>query len=232
MYYVWLGGGLGALAFDGLTRGKIEGAADRASRKVTGLDTIEDVVCGISRSDVAACLSQAHGPWLLHLGARERLESLKHLATMYSGLDFRRKETYILRELLACLLDLLIQGREEARSLSETILGSAKTPNSAHAKADVGIRGKDNTAGNDSILRLQQYICEVHGLDLTCVDFVIDRQSDEVSSVKTIPEKSPVRSMSRYTWPELQIGLLRESLEIAEALPGALHTLSIVLICL
>ena len=224
MHFVWLGGGLGALAFDGLTHGRLEIFADRAMQKAMDHgpadDTSADAVVGVSRSDVAACLSQAHGPWLLHLGARERIDCLKYLAAMYSGLGFKRKEAYILRELLACLLDLLIQGREEARSLSETIIGSSSRLDFASTKnEDVGKRGKDDSNGNNSILHLQQYVCEIHGLDLASVDF-----ESELTAETTVPERGVsrpvIRSMAKYMWPELQIGLLRESLEIAEALPG------------
>lgn len=223
MHFVWLGDGLGALAFEGLIHGRLEAFVEKSAQKVLDHGPVDDAtvgpVLGVSRSDVAICLSQAHGPWLLHLGARERIAFLKCLAAMYSSLGFRRKEVYVLRELLACLLDLLIQGREEARSLSETIIGASGRLNPAISKEDIGMRGKDDTSGNSSILRLQQYICEIHGLDLVSVDFEPEPPTENTVAEGSADELA-TRSMVKYMWPELQIGLLRETLEIAEALPG------------
>lgn len=201
-------------------------------------------VTGISRATIASLLAQAHGPWLLHLGPRERLAVLETMAGIYACLGYKRKEAYILREVLGCIMDLLVCGREENRSTSRSspdvggaglgIRGVTYGERSAGAEqGSVGVRHNDNAEGNDSILRLLKYVCQVLGINLDAVTLVDGDDSDsptkiggeDAPSSDTMPLlqlDDDVFDFSRdvYGWPELQIGVIREAIAVAESLPG------------
>ncbi|KAG8890406.1 hypothetical protein FRB99_003869, partial [Tulasnella sp. 403] len=62
----------------------------------------------IPRSTIANVINQAHGPHLMHLQSQDRLQVLNTMAAMYSFLGFKRKEVYVLREVLAVAMDMLV----------------------------------------------------------------------------------------------------------------------------
>lgn len=202
-------------------------------------------VSGISRSMVAGLLAQAHGPWLLHLGPRERLEILETMAAIYACLGYERKEAYVLREVIGCIMDLLVCGREESRGSAKPSPRSSGTglgirgvdfgdKNPSTERGNVGVRANDSVEGNESILRLLKYVCRVLGIDLEAVKLV-NTYSDEPSAGDEEQEKSrstvsplqldeDILDMTQdiYGWPELQVGVVREAIAVAESLPGKL----------
>jgi hypothetical protein len=209
-------------------------------------------VTGISRATIAGLLAQVHGPWLLHLGPRERLEVLETMAGIYACLGYKRKEAYILREVLGCIMDLLVCGREENRGATRSNSGpsvaglgirgvSFGERNTGAEQGSVGIRHNDSVDGNDSILRLLKYVCQVLGINLEAVKLVdsdsdgTTQKEDEIgSSSDTTPLLQPdddVLDLSHdvYGWPELQIGVIREAIAVAESLPGQLIPLFLIL---
>lgn len=199
----------------------------------------------IPRSTIAAVLAQVHGPWLLHLGPRERIAVLENMASVYSCLGYRRKEAYILREVLGCILDLVVCGREEdgyskisngpmsaGGSLyisvppnTGTFPSSPQQPNSALSvggRGQVGVRLHESTDGNASILRLLSHVCRVLGINIDAVkmvdanDHIVHTPGDKHSY-----EEDLLDGFSEPCgWPELQIGVVREAVAVAEALPG------------
>lgn len=201
------------------------------------------LISGISRSMVAGLLAQAHGPWLLHLGPRERLEILETMAAIYACLGYKRKEAYVLREVLGCVMDLLVCGREESRgsvkqtsSSSGTGLGirgvdfGDKSPSAE--RGNVGVRANDSVEGNESILRLLKYVCRVLGIDLEAVKLVnagsdesstVDEEEESRSTAPSLHLDDDILDVSRdiYGWPELQVGVVREAIAVAESLPGS-----------
>ncbi|KAH8117559.1 Trs120-domain-containing protein [Phellopilus nigrolimitatus] len=228
LYSVWLARGWNPLTFRALLHGKFgirPSPQSKAEETVTVAHPDQlSITTGVSRSDISAILAQAHGPWLLHLGSRERIEALRCIAVLYSGLRYRRKEAYILRELLACLMDLVILGREEIRESTETSLDIHEASNPQNGHENVGIREKDDVAGNNSILQLVKYICEVHSIDLDAVKFYDEDTrtagQSRISSSQFHPSKPTSATFtSRYSWPDLQTGMAREALAVAEALP-------------
>lgn len=225
LYYIWFSNGLTPLAFGALLHGRLDTGRSRDKEFPDHLN----LRAGLSRSVISEILAQAHGPWLLHLGSRERIDALRNLANMYSRLRYRRKEAYVLRELLASLMDLLVQGREESRGTSELslVVPDESRSNPAAGYGNVGIREKYDVVGNTSILRLVRYVCEVHGVDLDSVKFITTKDRNGVAQVRNsrtdpqqFKESALRQSTIEYAWPDLQIGLIRESLAVAEALPG------------
>ena len=186
---------------------------------------------GISRSSIAAILAQLHGPWLLHLGARERIAVLEATSRLYACLGYRRKEAYILREVLGCILDLIVCGREEdgfsrmssvpfTAGLGIKGLGSGL----AAEWSGVGVRLSEVTDGNDSILKLLAYVCKVLGINLDAVRLVEINEGLSVSSTEgsvSVGTEEPFEgNLEPYGWPEIQVGVVREAVAVAEALPG------------
>lgn len=173
-------------------------------------------------ADISGTLALAHGPWLIHLGPRERLEVLRFMAKMYFALSYRRKEAYVLREMVSCIMDLVVHSREEIRG---AVASSASASRSAFGQADdedghrVGVRATDEITGNDSVIRLVVYICGIYGVKLDSYRFF-----DDVEDTSSKPTDGNVNgARSHFGWPELQIGLVREALAIAEGLPGKCH---------
>lgn len=181
-------------------------------------------ITGISRSMIATVLAQAHGPWLLHLGPRERISVLENVAATYGILGYLRKEAYVLREVLGCVMDLVVCGREEEGHAK--IAGAGLGIQGVHLgdgqnQGTVGVRTNDNTEGNESVLRIVKRICGVHGINLEAVKVFANfglaepQASTEEDDESDAPEDP-------YGWPELQIGIVREAIAVAEALPGLL----------
>ena len=198
------------------------------------------VTSGIKRSQISEVLSQAHGPWLLHLGSRERIAILQFIAAVYGYLGFKRKEAYVLRETIGCVMDLVVCGRESyddyrPSSAKPVVIGQdAPVP----TPGTLGVRESEPTEGNEGVVKLVKYICKIHGVDLEAVNVVetgpeATRQRDSrarnerrESDVPPAPDddipKEPIG------WPELQIGIVREAIAVVEALPGGwLHFLSL-----
>lgn len=163
-------------------------------------------ISGISRAAISSLLAQVHGPWLLHLGPRERVSVLEAIASTYSCLGFRRKESYILREVLGCILDLIVCGREEDARTNMRSFGN---------KGNVGIRLNESSDGNESILKLLKHVCKVLGVNLDAIQMVdVNGESGSQAEDDSDVPREP------FGWPELQIGVVRESVAVAEALPG------------
>ncbi|EMD38404.1 hypothetical protein CERSUDRAFT_113560 [Gelatoporia subvermispora B] len=184
-------------------------------------------ISGISRAQIASILTQIHGPWLLHLDERERIVVLQALASIYGALGYCRKEAYILREVLGCVMDLIVCGREDETPI--------RTPNPGlgirgitfdgepASQGVIGVREVEPVEGNDSILRVVKQICKIHGVDLEAVKltYVSDRQDFTTMEGNGFEEAGNVAETTEapFGWPELQIGIVREALAVAEALP-------------
>lgn len=172
-------------------------------------------ISGIPRTSISSVIAQVHGPWLLHLGARERLAVLETAATFYSGIGYQRKEAYILREVLGCILDLIVCGREEE-----------VPPNSAsiESRGHVAVRLTESVEGNESVLRLLKYVCKVLGINLDAVKMIdVEDESNMPLDQKNYDDDIVEGYREPYGWPELQIGVIREAVAVAQALPGLLR---------
>ena len=176
-------------------------------------------ISGITRPQMAAAISHAHGPWLLHLSHRERIITLETIAYLYSSLGYRRKEAYILREVVGCIMDLVVCAREQPQpgfSSGITVNGKGSSDSGA-----VAVKGIERSSGNESILKLVKYICDVHGINLEAVRFMnTDTHGAQEEGAVSQDTSSGDLPEDPYGWPELQIGIIREALSVAEALPG------------
>lgn len=180
-------------------------------------------VAGINRSLVSMTLSQAHGPWLLHLCAADRLTTIQLMAGVYACLGFKRKEAFILREVLSCIMDLIAcsrvdeYGSSSRASLSKG-LGITDGDSSTASVGAIGVRAGEGTEGNESVLRILRYVCKVFGLDLELVKLSNVQESDR----DELPACNDDIDLAHepFGWLELQVGVIREAIAVAEALPG------------
>lgn len=202
-------------------------ASDGDSER-SGLERLT-LLTGISRSTISGILGQLHGPWLLHLGQRERIAVLETTASLYACLGYQRKEAYILREVLGCLLDLIVCGREEdGYSQTPSIPQSAGLgihnvhPVPGTNPGSVGVRLSESVAGNEGILRLLSHICRVLGINLKSVGLFesAETRAIEHPSLDDYDEDIIQELKEPLGWPELQVGVVREAVAVAEALPG------------
>jgi hypothetical protein len=157
------------------------------------------------------------------------------MAGMYAALGYRRKETYVLREVLGCVLDLVVCGRDEDGYLKISspplltglaIQGLTPGANQSDKRGSVSVRQNESKEGNDSVLKLLKYICRILGVDLDAVQLVrVDadgRPASLMNGDSTIFSREEEISIppDPFGWPELQVGIVREAVAVAEALPG------------
>jgi hypothetical protein len=226
---IWASKGWGPLAFAAMLA---PGPFASLPPTLSGPDSISPAsldrlthITGISRADIATVTCEAHGPWLLHLGPRERVALLEAIAGIYSCLGYKRKEAYVLREVLGCIMDLVVIGREDpAERNRRASISLAKGAGlgiqnvQGVGSGTVGVRENEGKAGNESILRIVKYICRVHGIDLDAVK-LLDTAPAEEDSEKEAETEDEATTVP-FGWPELQVGIVREALAVAEALPG------------
>ncbi|TFY82625.1 hypothetical protein EWM64_g1393 [Hericium alpestre] len=236
LFATWSAKGWGPLAFTALlhpgpTPYLPPTLSHSSANPIVDLERLSSI-SGITRAQIAAVLAQAHGPWLLHLSHRERIGILEAIAAMYSSLGYHRKEAYILREVIGCILDLIVCGREELGSSWTSPYDLPSTSNSQLGdKGAVGRKGNESSEGNESILNLVKYVCKAHGINLEAValaessSFKENNANGQAELKLQDVEKYDALSENAddpYGWPELQIGIIREALAVAEALPNSL----------
>lgn len=234
LFSVWSAKGWGPLAFSTMLQpGPTPYLPPTLSHEaLTSWANLErlSTLSGVPRSSISAILAQVHGPWLLHLGPRERISILENTASLYACLGYRRKEAYILREVLGCILDLIVCGREEDgfSRLSSVPLPAGLgiqglNSGSSNQRGNVGIRFSENIDGNESVLKLLKYVCKVLGINLDAVRLVEnsdENSADQQGANTSIEDEMATEFMEPYGWPELQVGVVREAVAVAEALPG------------
>lgn len=224
LFSIWSGKGWGPMAFmTMLNSGTLPYTPPTlmkgSSRTAGRLDSLT-LASAVTRSEISTVLSQCHGPWLLHLAARERIAVLQSMARLFSHIGYKRKEAIILREITSFIMDLIVCGRDESEGTKPK--GPAGLGIQDLAVEDiffdqgVGIRETESTAGNQGILKVVRYVCEVHGIDMG-----YQEEETEESQSENEVDSDPNHTSG---WPELQVGIVREALAIAEALPGLLDS--------
>lgn len=247
MFAIWASKGWGSMAFLTMLSGTIPPAVAASFNSEPGRPPLllrpskADLFrltsrTTISRSQIATISGFAHGPWLLHLQPPDRLRVLSALAQIYSFLGFERKEAYVLRELLSVIMDMIVVAREESRDSLMTGGGSVTAAlggfpafvggSGGGPGIGVAVREHETTEGNQSLLRVVQRVCEVHGVDLDVVKLLYGPAKEEGGGAITNDSEDDglmLGSTSRSEpagWAELQVGVVREAVAIAESLPG------------
>jgi trafficking protein particle complex subunit 9 len=230
LFSIWSATGWGPMAFLGMmTSGLPPTFKDKVTPahrwRMTSMTTI-------TRTQIANVAAMAHGPWLVHLQPHDRIRVLSTLATIYSCLGFVRKEVYVLREVLSVVMDLIVSARDEMREGLTSAISPGGAPGTAPAQ--ISVREHEFGDGNESIVRLVRHICAVYGIDLGAVKLLgkdplpatngVDgeekREGDFDGDGDADADEMDITKPSRFGWAELQVGVVREAVAIAEALPG------------
>lgn len=234
LFCVWSSKGWGALAFATMLQPDVTTHWQKvvSDNSWTNLERLS-VITGITRSQIANAVSQAHGPWLLHLGPQERLVILEFMASIYNCLGYRRKEAYVLREVVSCIMDLVVCGREEFQLQKSDVGGPALVvraaglqngdDNTPTSNGGLAFRPSENMQGNHSILGIIAYACKALGVNLESVNVSPSSNAEVEDDAQIVPfeTSSLVESLNTsFGWPELQVGVVREAIAVAEALPG------------
>ncbi|KAF8590613.1 hypothetical protein K439DRAFT_1382134 [Ramaria rubella] len=217
LFSIWASKGWGPLVFTALIRPELP-PTFTPSPPTESHRVRMSAITGISRAQIAGILAQAHGPFLLHLEPPDRILLLQYMATTYSCLGFRRKEVYVLRELLSTVMDVLVCSRDEViKTARERSSGLAALGNGLGIgdSSAVGIRESESADGNQGIIQLVKYVCDVYGVDLESVRVVGPDTKGDIGVGETLMEGHRLQ----YGWDELQLGVVREAVAIAEALP-------------
>ncbi len=111
---VWSTGGWNHSALQALVTGQY--AVQRNKEESYYHDLSER--SGLARTQIAGIVALAHGPFLMHLHPHDCVSVLATQASIYRMLGFQRKEAFILRELLAVVLDMIVCGRDERKMLA------------------------------------------------------------------------------------------------------------------
>ncbi|KAJ3540870.1 hypothetical protein NMY22_g4126 [Coprinellus aureogranulatus] len=235
-FAIWSAKGWGPLAFTAMLHPGPKPylpptLAHDGSRDWVTLERLSHI-SSVSRSMISSILSNIHGPWLLHLGPRERISVLETTASIYSSMGFKRKEAFILREILGSLMDLIVCGRDEdgmsqpnVAALQTGGLGIHNmTPGPNQSLGAVGVRLSESTRGNDSILFVLKYLCRTLGINLEAVRLNpsledSDRSDTDGALISQYEQEETEVFQEPFGWPELQVGIIREAVAVAEALP-------------
>lgn len=251
---VWEAGGWIERALDRLIlppprlRGEAKTSEEQArSARLTSLAPSNTV----PRSTIASWLSLAYNPQLASLALPIRLRVTGEIASIFGRIGYRRKESFVLRELAALCGDgvggkrievlghnegpgggaklrsdtIPEEGEDEvARVLSPTSNGNSRggfrdcTKTASIDLKHSSVRTTTDSAGNESVIRLSEKVCEAFGIE------VIPGIAKKGGSRKSVMQGSHIESSesgkNRFGWPVLQVGVLRDAISIAEALPG------------
>lgn len=82
----------------------------------------------------------------------------------------------------------------------------------------------ERTQGNESILFVLKYLCRTLGINLEAVKLHAEPEDpstieDDALIAQYEQEETEV-FQEPFGWPELQVGIIREAVAVAEALPG------------
>lgn len=198
----------------------------------------------VSRSSIALWVSQAYCPQLALLALPIRLRVTGEIASIFSRIGYRRKEGFVLRE-LAALCGEGVGGKEvevfSAEPVSSTIREEGEEGESPVFKTGKGrkppprltrtvsgddrapsiVRTTSDSAGNESVVRIAEKVCEAFGIEVVPRTTKMGKTDRRKSLVQGPPSEVPSGAVARFGWPLLQVGVLGDAIRIAESLPGA-----------
>lgn len=167
----------------------------------------------VAKHVVGQLATHAHGPWLVLLPPSDRLAALRIVVGVFRSVGMRRKEGVFARMVVACLGEMIV--------LSRISSAAAATPGAADSA--VGVRFEDGKEGNDALLELMDRYLVAYGVDVEADGGVFaGRDEREVKEIRAGPKGSAAgEGEAQIGWPELQMRALRDSIGLAEVLPGA-----------
>lgn len=195
----------------------------------------------VPRSDIAEWISLAHVSQLASLNLPIRLKVLGEISSLFGRIGYRRKESFVLREIAAlCGAGVIGKGVEiftpvetsrpntATSTIFEEIPGAESTferrsstaGGGKEKKSSSAVRTTSDSAGNECVIQLVEKVCDAFGIEV--VPRAKERKMEDKLS-KTIQRRQyggGNNGKQPFGWPLLQAGVLKDAIAIAEALPG------------
>lgn len=177
----------------------------------------------LTKLAVAQLATASQGPWIVLLSNGERLDSLSVLVRVMQALGMRRKEAVYARSLVACLGEMIVLARIQHQAGGSSSSSSTTTMTAAGSgtvlDGTVGVRVEDETTGNQALLEMMDRYLLAYGVDVEAQGVFARKGEDEVKEIRA--ELGGQVGGEGDGWVELQLRALRDSIGLAEVLPGA-----------
>lgn len=179
---------------------------------------------GASRVDVSSWVMKAWASGIEYLTLSDQIMCVTAIATVYAQIGYRKKHSFFLRQTALLLLATL---RGQGRS------GSLQDVSSMNGEV-TDINNKQLAAENNAVLQCMRKVFEAYdgsderggrSLDDDDDEWIDeyfddgDLEVDEWDADDRMGKKIAI-SRLRYGWPDLQIDVLRECMDVAEVLEG------------
>ncbi|KAJ1309581.1 hypothetical protein OPQ81_006354 [Rhizoctonia solani] len=112
----------------------------------------------------------------------------------------------------------MVSDANENRATGWPGAGAKQTGEISENTGEIGVRLAETAEGNESILRIVKYICEIYGIDVSRVQVGLQDADAGTKDGGGADDEIELDS-PRFGWREIQIGAVREAVQIAEALP-------------
>jgi len=196
----------------------------------------------VPRSSIALWISTAYSPHLATLSLPIRLRITSEVASLFGRIGYRRKEAFVLRELAAlCAEGVVGRGIEVlpgVRGGGNSGIPSPipeeggpshppthangihkPTPRLTNDRLSNLVRTTSSSAGNDSIIRLSERVCEAFGIRVA-PRAPGGKKKNRMSVMQGRALEITESGTGVFGWPGLQVGVLKDAIAIAESLPG------------
>ncbi|KAK4051457.1 hypothetical protein OIV83_002941 [Microbotryomycetes sp. JL201] len=193
----------------------------------------------VPRSSIASFVSLAYSPYLSSLALPVRLRIVGEIASVFGKIGYRRKESFVLRELAALCAEgvagksVETVSRAQAPSpIAEETFDETGEPGhparpginpllvkNQSAESRSIVRTATDATGNDSIVRIAEKVCTAFGIRV--VPRARDENQDQRRSLiqGELEATGSARQPRQFGWPALQVGILQDVIRVAEALP-------------
>ncbi|GAA6044610.1 hypothetical protein JCM8097_006453 [Rhodosporidiobolus ruineniae] len=196
----------------------------------------------VPRSSIATWVSNAYSPHLALLALPARLRLSAEIASLFGRIGYRRKEAFVLRELAALCAE-GVSGKnvevfpaappgqpspvaEEFDTTPPPSSGALSAnrrggrPSARRLASGSIVRTTSDPAGNESIVRITEKVCEAFGIPVAPR---LSREDAKKERKKSLIQGRTLEIMESevgtFGWPGLQVGVLKDAIGIAEALP-------------
>lgn len=192
----------------------------------------------MQRTAIAQHLSAAYLPHLASVPLTTRVSLLGEIASGFGKIAYSRKKAFVLRELAGAIGEgvaaaISQQGRDERRMAGLGGIAEEGDEHSLSRSNGVESRGRASpptatvstssidSTGNEAVILILEEVCRSFGIPV-----VVPRARRKDERRKSLlqgqsQDRDGVEEeRTRFGWPSLQMGVLRDAISVAEALPG------------
>ncbi|GAA5989707.1 hypothetical protein JCM5350_007364 [Sporobolomyces pararoseus] len=187
----------------------------------------------VPRSSIALWISSAYSPHLATLSLPIRLRITSEVANLFGRIGYRRKEAFVLRELAALCaegvagrsIEVFPVGSSTTSGVGGSGINGVPSPileedgaTTSRSKPASIVRTTTTTVGNDSIIRLSERVCTAFGIQVA-PKATGGKKGKRMSVMQGRALEITENGTGSFGWPQLQVGVLKDSIAIAETLP-------------